>query len=67
MSRSEKKQETRQRILDAAGRGFRKGGYDGIGVDGLAKQAGVTSGASMCTSHQRQRHFVNQLFKVYPT
>lgn len=45
MSRSEQKQQTRQRILDAAGRGFRKGGYDGIGVDGLAKQAGVTSGA----------------------
>jgi AcrR family transcriptional regulator len=45
MSRSEQKQQTRQRILEAAGRGFRKGGYDGIGVDGLAKQAGVTSGA----------------------
>jgi AcrR family transcriptional regulator len=45
MSRSEQKKQTRQRILDAAGRGFRKGGYDGIGVDGLAKQAGVTSGA----------------------
>jgi TetR/AcrR family transcriptional repressor of nem operon len=45
MSRSEQKLQTRQRILDAAGRGFRKGGYDGIGVDGLAKQAGVTSGA----------------------
>jgi len=45
MSRLEQKQQTRQRILDAAGRGFRKGGYDGIGVDGLAKQAGVTSGA----------------------
>jgi TetR/AcrR family transcriptional repressor of nem operon len=45
MSRSEQKLQTRQRILDAAGRSFRKGGYDGVGVDGLAKQAGVTSGA----------------------
>ncbi|MGH8353417.1 MAG: TetR family transcriptional regulator [Pseudomonas sp.] len=45
MSRSEQKQQTRQRILDAAGRGFRKGGFGGVGVDGLAKEAGVTSGA----------------------
>ena len=45
MSRSEQKLKTRQRILDAAGRGFRKVGYGGIGVDGLAREAGVTSGA----------------------
>ncbi len=41
----ERKQETRRRMLEAAGRGFRSEGYDGIGVDGLAKGAGVTSGA----------------------
>lgn len=45
MSRSEQKRQTQQRILEAAGRGFRKGGFGGIGVDGLAKEAGVTSGA----------------------
>lgn len=45
MSRSLQKQQTRNRILDAAGRGFRKGGFGGIGVDGLAKEAGLTSGA----------------------
>lgn len=45
MSRSEQKVQTRQRILEAAGRGFRKAGFGGIGVDGLAKEAGVTSGA----------------------
>ncbi|HKU95337.1 MAG TPA: TetR/AcrR family transcriptional regulator [Vineibacter sp.] len=33
------------RILSAAGRGFRRLGFGGIGVDGLAKEAGVTSGA----------------------
>ena len=44
-SRSEQKVQTRQRILQAAGRGFRKGGFGGIGVDGLAKEAGLTSGA----------------------
>lgn len=43
--RDEQKKVTRQRIIDAAGRGFRKGGYGGIGVDGLAKEAGMTSGA----------------------
>lgn len=45
MSRSEQKLQTYRRILHAAGRGFRKGGFGGIGVDGLAKEAGVTSGA----------------------
>jgi len=39
------KEETRQKIREAVGRGFRKHGYAGIGVDGLAKAAGVTSGA----------------------
>ena len=43
--REEQKKLTRQRIVDAAGRGFRRGGYGGIGVDGLAKEAGMTSGA----------------------
>jgi TetR/AcrR family transcriptional regulator, transcriptional repressor for nem operon len=45
MTRAEQKLLTRQRILAAAGRGFRQGGFGGIGVDGLAKEAGVTSGA----------------------
>jgi AcrR family transcriptional regulator len=45
VSRSEQKEQTRQRILEAAGRSFRKGGFGGIGVDGLAKEAGLTSGA----------------------
>jgi TetR/AcrR family transcriptional repressor of nem operon len=39
------KVETRARLLAAAGRGFRRRGYGGIGVDGLAKEAEVTSGA----------------------
>lgn len=45
MSRDDKKIQTRQRILEAAGRSFRKGGFGGVGVDALAKNAGVTSGA----------------------
>jgi AcrR family transcriptional regulator len=39
------KQEAKARILAAVGRGFRKRGYGGIGVDGLAREAEVTSGA----------------------
>jgi AcrR family transcriptional regulator len=39
------KQQAKARILAAVGRGFRKRGYGGIGVDGLAKEAEVTSGA----------------------
>lgn len=41
----EQKEQTRERIIDAAGRCFKKSGYSGTGVDGLAKEAGVTSGA----------------------
>lgn len=39
------KEESRARLLASAGRGFRSRGYGGLGVDGLAKEAGVTSGA----------------------
>jgi TetR/AcrR family transcriptional regulator, transcriptional repressor for nem operon len=42
--RSEQKEQTRLRMRQAAAEGFRSQGY-GIGVDGLAKRAGVTSGA----------------------
>jgi len=42
--RSEQKEQTRQRMLQAAAEGFRSQGY-GMGVDALAKRAGVTSGA----------------------
>jgi AcrR family transcriptional regulator len=39
------KEEARARMIAAAGRGFRRRGFGGIGVDGLAKEADVTSGA----------------------
>jgi TetR/AcrR family transcriptional regulator, transcriptional repressor for nem operon len=39
------KEEARTRMVVAAGRGFRRKGFGGIGVDGLAKEAEVTSGA----------------------
>ncbi len=36
---------TRARVLDASGRAFRQRGFGGIGVDGLSRAAGVTTGA----------------------
>lgn len=39
------KEESKAKILKSAGRGFRSRGFGGSGVDGLAKDAEVTSGA----------------------
>jgi AcrR family transcriptional regulator len=41
----EQKEETRTSILNAALHTFRAAGYNGIGVDGIAKAANLTSGA----------------------
>ncbi|WP_116135987.1 TetR/AcrR family transcriptional regulator [Trinickia diaoshuihuensis] len=41
----EHKHETRERILDAAARLFRREGYGGAGIGPLTKEAGVTNGA----------------------
>ena len=45
LAEQEPKEDTKERILQAASRGFRSRGYNGIGVNTLAKEAGVTSGA----------------------
>ena len=42
---AEHKQETRMRVVVAAGQVFRKEGYGGAGIDALTKAAGVTNGA----------------------
>ena len=39
-----RKSETRQRIVDAAGRLFRQYGIDGVGVDAIMHAAGLTHG-----------------------
>ncbi len=43
--KQERKEETWRKMLLAASRSFRSYGYAGIGVNGIAKAAGVTSGA----------------------
>lgn len=40
-----RKEEGRARVLASAARGFRSRGYGALGIDGLAKAAGVTHGA----------------------
>jgi len=41
---SQRRAETRQRILTAAGHLFREHGIDGVGVDAVMKEAGLTHG-----------------------
>lgn len=43
--RSEHKQATRQRIIETAGRRFKRDGIDGSGISALMKNAGLTNGA----------------------
>jgi AcrR family transcriptional regulator len=45
MAEPKKAGDARERLVEAAGRGFRACGYGGAGVDALAKGAGLTSGA----------------------
>ena len=40
-----KSEETRKRLIESAVKGFRRAGFGGVGVDSIAKEAGVTSGA----------------------
>ena len=42
--RGARKEETRQRIMDAAGVLFRRHGIDGVGVDAIMREAGLTHG-----------------------
>ena len=41
---AEQKAETRGKILNAAARLFRESGYDGVGVDAIMSEAGLTAG-----------------------
>jgi TetR/AcrR family transcriptional regulator, transcriptional repressor for nem operon len=56
-----RKQETRQRIVKAADRSFRCHGYAGVGVDGIAREAGVTSGAFYAHLGSKDQAFVAAL------
>lgn len=62
MSRGLQKELTRQKILDASGRVFKASGFSGTGVDGLAKEAGVTSGAFYVHFSSKAQAFHEALF-----
>lgn len=49
-----KAEVTREKLLASSGRAFRREGYAGIGVDSIAKDAGVTSGAFY--SHMKSKN-----------
>ena len=51
------KEQSRERIIKAVGQGFRARGFGGSGVDGLAKDAGVTSGAFYAHFSSKQDAF----------
>lgn len=56
-----KREASRQRILEAAGQEFRRYGLGGIGVDGLAKSANLTSGAFYFHFRSKMQVFIAAL------
>jgi hypothetical protein len=49
----------RERLIEAAGRGFRTGGFGGIGVDGLAKRPVSSPVHFIPTSAPRRKPFAS--------
>ncbi len=52
-----KRELTHAKILEAASKSFKIYGYNGIGVDGIAKEAGVTSGAFYAHLGSKEKAF----------
>jgi TetR/AcrR family transcriptional repressor of nem operon len=48
-------------MVEALGHRFRKYGYGGIGIDGLSKSAGVTSGAFYTNFGSKHEAFTTAL------
>ncbi len=51
---TQRRAETRQRILTAAGHLFREHGIDGVGVDAVMKEAGLTHGGFYLHFHSKE-------------
>ncbi len=60
----EHKAETRNRILDAAGRVFRRLGYHGGGVDAVMKEAGLTHGGFYAHFRNKEALFSEAVSKA---
>ena len=59
------KEETRKKILDAASRLFREKGYDGIGVDAIMNEAGLTAGGFYSHFASKEALFAEALGNAY--
>src|SRR5215510_6633107 len=57
----EHKAETRQKILEAAGRLFREHGYDGVGVDAIMAEVGLTAGGFYSHFKSKQALFAEAM------
>jgi TetR/AcrR family transcriptional repressor of nem operon len=57
----EHKAETKQKILTAAARLFREFGYDGVGVDAIMAEAGLTAGGFYAHFPSKQALFAEAL------
>lgn len=59
------KEATRKKILDAASRLFREKGYDGIGVDAIMNEAGLTAGGFYSHFASKEALFAEALGNAY--
>ena len=57
----EQKARTRRQILDAAGRLFRERGYDGVGVDKIMAEVGLTAGGFYSHFPSKEARFAEAL------
>lgn len=60
-TQEERRAATRRSLLKAASEGFRANGFAGIGVDGISKEAGATSGAFYAHLGSKQAAFEEAL------
>ena len=57
-----KSERTRAKLVESAGKNFRRAGYAGVGVDSIAGEAGVTSGAFYAHLKSKDEAFRSALF-----
>jgi TetR/AcrR family transcriptional regulator, transcriptional repressor for nem operon len=60
----EQKAETRARILGAAARLFRESGYDGVGIDAIMSEAGLTAGGFYAHFFSKETLFAEAMATV---
>ena len=61
----EQKEETRRRILEAAGKLFREHGYNGIGVDAIMAEAGLTAGGFYAHFQSKEELFAEAIASAF--